>query len=243
MIVGHVLLCKHTPNLLKVPVWNARHLLHLLRCPPHMLVSALYSIYAEAKSIVIALTTNRRMWQHLLSIWTALVEAVVVGRTVLARVTRAIRMHRWLLVAISVVGRKGHGRSLKALRIRRWSERLMLLGLLWVHLLMHLLRLHVIGMMEGLLIRTVHQIAVACGARALCAWLESWHHCVHHKLLLCVVHDVAKDIESVLVCTCEEIVWYGWLRSTNFRNWRPLHLVNTTATTTSHEHNWLVLLG
>ena len=55
LIVGDMVPSEHTLNLLKVPVWDDRDALNIVRCPSNMAIQTIRSIDAEAEAEIVAL--------------------------------------------------------------------------------------------------------------------------------------------------------------------------------------------
>ena len=59
MVVGHVVLRKHTLDLVKVPVWDGRHVFNVLRRAPCMPVLTVRPRDAKAKPVVVTLAIHQ----------------------------------------------------------------------------------------------------------------------------------------------------------------------------------------
>ena len=51
-VVGHMVLCKDTLNLVEVPVRDSWHVLHVLRWAPRVPILTIWPSNAKAKSII-----------------------------------------------------------------------------------------------------------------------------------------------------------------------------------------------
>ena len=114
MIISDVLLREAALNLLKVPVWDLRHVLHFFWLPSYVLVRALRPIDAEAESIVVTFSTDSLV-RLILLCKAALIEAIVVGLTVgwmrtekKAILSVVVAAAVIILVLVRIVLREGH---------------------------------------------------------------------------------------------------------------------------------------